>query len=128
MLGLTDALLTEAATAGSCRADVDTLCLLNNRFAIDVTWRNQFDGSTGIGRQKKLSELTGAFAFTNPANLEILIKTLAFPDKILVIYGSLSNLEYAIRVTDTITGQVKTYQNPAGNYCGGIDENAFPVL
>ncbi len=128
MLGLTDALLTEAATAGSCRADVDTLCLLNNRFAIDVTWRNQFDGSTGFGRQKKLSELTGAFAFTDPANLEILIKTLAFPDKILVIYGSLSNLEYAIRVTDTISGQIKTYQNAAGNYCGGIDESAFPVL
>ncbi len=70
--------------------------------------------------------MTGAFSFTDPSNLEILIKTLDFGDKILAIYGSLSNFEYAIRVTDTITGQVKTYQNAAGNYCGGIDENAFP--
>ncbi len=115
-----------AAAVGSCVADVDTLCLLANRFAIEVTWRNQFDGSTGVGRQRQLSGLTGAFSFTDPANLEILIKTLDFGDKILVIYGSLSNLEYALRVVDTITGQIKTYQNPAGRYCGGIDENAFP--
>jgi hypothetical protein len=125
-LAATDAPLTADATAGTCRQDVDTLCLLNNRFAIEVTWRNQFDGSTGVGRQKKLSDLTGAFSFSDPSNLEILIKTLDFGDKILAIYGSLSNFEYAIRVTDTITGQVKTYQNAAGNYCGGIDENAFP--
>ena len=30
------------------------------------------------------------------------------------------------RVTDTTTGAVKTYQNPAGRYCGGLDNSAFP--
>jgi hypothetical protein len=112
------------ATA-SCKADASTLCLLDNRFAVTVTWRNQFNGASGVGKAKPLSRLTGAFAFDDPANLEILIKTLSFSGKILVLYGSLSNFEYTIRVTDTTTGQFKEYRNAAGNYCGGLDSNAF---
>ena len=40
----------------------------------------------------------------------------------LVIWGAMSNLEYTLEVTDTKTGKVKTYRNPAGTYCGGLDE------
>lgn len=122
-------LLGEAATvtaeAGSCRADADTLCLLDNRFALEVAWRNHYSGQTGIGTPRRLSNLTGAFWFTQPANLEILVKTLDFGDRILVIYGSLSDFEYSIRVTDTTTGAVEVYANPAGNFCGGLDADAF---
>jgi hypothetical protein len=123
----TSALLdsTTAAATGTCKADATTLCTLDNRFSTTVTWRNQFNGNSGTGAAKKLSDLTGAFSFDSPANLEILIKTLEFPDRILVIYGSLSNFEYTIRVTDTTTGAVKQYHNPAGKFCGGLDENAF---
>jgi len=39
--------------------------------------------------------------------------------------GSLSNLEYTLTVTDTKTGAVKTYRNPAGRYCGGTEIDAF---
>ena len=112
-------------TQGSCHANSQTLCLLNDRFAVRMDWHNQFDSTSGTGIAHRLSNLTGAFAFTNPANLEILIKTLNFGDHVLVIYGALSNLEYTLTVTDTIGGQVKTYQNPAGQYCGGLDNNAF---
>lgn len=123
---LTDELeLATAPATASCVTSTTTLCLLDKRFAVTVDWRNQFDGSSGFGKQKTLSSLTGAFSFGDPANLEILIKTLQFPDKILVIYGSLSNFEYTIRVTDTTTGAVKSYHNAAGQYCGGLDENAF---
>lgn len=118
--------ITQAATAGNCVSDEDTLCLLSNRFALEVTWRNQFNGQTGVGVPRALSPLTGAFSFGDPANLELLVKTLDFGTKILVIYGALSNFEYTLRVTDTVTGRVKTYQNPAGRFCGGIDDNAFP--
>ncbi len=113
------------ASIGSCRADADTLCLGGNRFAIEMTWRNQFNNESGVGVPKKLSELTGAFSYTDPNNLEILIKALEFPDRVLVLYGALSNLEYTLRVTDTTTGAVKTYANPAGRYCGGFDNDAF---
>lgn len=119
----TAAVSTEAGA--TCRADDDTLCLLNDRFSLEVAWRNQYTGATGVGHARRLSNLTGAFWFTQSSNLEILVKTLDFGDKILVIYGSLSDFEYAIRVTDTTTGAVKVYENAAGNFCGGLDDNAF---
>ena len=37
----------------------------------------------------------------------------------------LRNLEYDLTVRDTRTGQVKSYHNPAGRYCGGRDGEAF---
>jgi len=42
-----------------------------------------------------------------------------------VLWGSLSNFEYSIRVTDTATGAVRTFENPAGRFCGGLDDDAF---
>jgi hypothetical protein len=72
-----------------------------SRFAVEMTWRNQYDGSSGSGLPKKLTDLTGAFGFTDTANLEVLVKTLDFGDRILVLYGALSDLEYDLRVTDT---------------------------
>lgn len=113
------------AVRGTCRADADTLCLLNNRFAVEMSWRNQFNGSEGAGIPTRLSDLTGAFAFTDRANLETLIKILEFPDRFLVLYGALSNLEYTFTLRDTVTGRTETYQNPAGRYCGGLDNSAF---
>jgi hypothetical protein len=117
-------LANEPAAAGSCVASGTTLCLLDGRFAITVDWRNQFNGATGTGRPQALSRLTGAFSFDDPRNLELLIKTLQFPDRLLVLYGSLSNFEYTIRVTDTVAGRSKEYRNAAGNFCGGLD-NSF---
>jgi len=109
----------------SCQSTANAICLLNGRFRLELDWRNQFDSSSGRGTGKKLSELTAAFSFTDPANLEVLVKTLDFGDHVLVLYGTLSNLEYMLRVTETTTGRVKTYFNPANNYCGGLDSNAF---
>ena len=81
----------------------------------------QVRGCRGLPR--RLTELTGAFGFTSLDNLELLVKTLDFGDRLLVLYGALSNLEYHLRITDTVTGRVKTYSNPAFRYCGGLDEN-----
>lgn len=119
------ALSSVTAAASACRADADTLCLLGNRFSLEMAWRNQFNNSMGVGIPKKLSDLTGAFGFTSAANLELLVKTIQFPDRVAVFWGALSNLEYTLRVTDTLTGTVKVYHNPAGQYCGGLDNTAF---
>ena len=51
------------------------------------------------------------------------IPELIFPD--MPLEGVLSNLEYTLRVTEVATGRVKSYHNPPGNYCGGLDSNAF---
>jgi hypothetical protein len=117
------AIAAPATVGGSCGPAASTLCLLDGRFAVTVDWRNQFTGAAGSGMPRKLSNLSGAFAFDNASNLELLIKTLDFGDHVLVLYGALSNLEYSIRVTETASGRTKTYSNPAGKFCGGIDNN-----
>jgi hypothetical protein len=114
-----------AAPRGSCRPSATTLCLLDGRFAATVTWQNQFNGVIGAGMAGPLSSETGTFYFTDPTDKELLVKILDFGNRIGVFYGTLSNLQYTLQVTDTSTGGTKTYFNPPGNYCGGID-NAFP--
>jgi len=110
---------------GNCKRGKDRLCLGHSRFQVEVTWRNQFNGTTGTGLGAALSDLTGSFAFQEPRNVELLVKILDFDGQILVAWGALSNLEYTLKVTDTETGAVETYHNPAGTYCGGLDQNAF---
>jgi hypothetical protein len=116
---------TVAPAGGSCRPSPTTLCLLNGRFAATVTWQNQFNGVIGVGMAGPLSSETGTFYFTDPTDKELLVKILDFGNRIGVFYGTLSNLQYTLQVTDTSTGGTKTYFNPPGNYCGGID-NMFP--
>jgi hypothetical protein len=108
-----------------CRANSTTLCLQKNRFRVEATFQNQFDGSGGAARAIKSTDVAGFFYFYGPSNFELMIKILTFEDVIKVFYGQLTNLRFTITVTDTRTGQVKSYQNTAGD-CGGIDQTAFP--
>lgn len=112
--------------AGSCKRDKSTLCLLKDRFAVKVDWRNPGNGTGGTGGAVPISNVTGAFWFTDAGNLELMAKFIDYGDRIDFFYGTLSDLEYTITVTDTSSGQVKTYRNPAGNFCGGQEGNAFP--
>lgn len=114
------------AAAGTCKKDKDTLCLLDNRFAVKVDWRNPGNSTSGTGGAVPISGVTGAFYFTDASNLELMTKVIDYGDRLDFFYGTLSDLEYTITVTDTNTGQIKTYQNAAGNYCGGLDGGAFP--
>ena len=42
------------------------------------------------------------------------------------LYGGLSDVEYTIILTDTVTGESVPYYNEAGSLCGGIDTGALP--
>ncbi len=114
------------AAPGRCRPSSSTLCLMNDRFALGMQWSNPGNGTSGNGSAVPLkSDLSGAFYFTDPADLELVVKVLDLGSRIAVFYGTLSDLEYTLTVTDTTSGQVKSYHNPAGNYCGGRDDSAF---
>jgi hypothetical protein len=119
-----------AKSAGSCVGSATRLCLLDRRFAVEVDWANQFDGSGGNAQAAGLTDFAGLFTFTDPRNVEMVVKTLVFQDnggadRILVLAGALSNLEYVMRVIDTSNGEVRSYLNPPGSYCGIIDADAF---
>jgi hypothetical protein len=111
---------------GSCVPGHGTLCLLDRRFTVTTAWMNQFDGSSGTGSARSLSDQSGLFTFTDPSVIELVMKAVEFPDRVAFFYSALSNYQYDIQVTDTVGGTTKTYHNAAGTYCGGLDNNAFP--
>lgn len=107
---------------GKARCPKDILCLVGSRYRARVTWRNQFNGASGVAKPKQLSLVTGSFAFTDPSNNELLVKVVNVEGRVLVIWGAMTNLEYTLEVSDLQTGKREVYHNPAGTYCGGLDE------
>ena len=109
----------------ACKAGADRLCLLKKRFQVEVSWDNQFNGTSGNGRAVPRTDAAGFFSFGDPSNLELMVKLLDFGNTVKVFWGQLTNLRYRLTITDTKTGEAKTYQNTPGD-CGGIDQGAFP--
>lgn len=107
-----------------CRPGADRLCLLKKRFQVELEWQNQFNGTSGVGRAAPRTDAAGFFSFGDPSNLELMVKMIDFGDVVKVFWGQLTNLKYRLIVTDTRSGQSKTYQNTPGE-CGGIDQGAF---
>jgi ELWxxDGT repeat protein len=118
---------TGQATAAPCQASAQTLCLNEDRFTVDVSWKD-FQGNTGKGTAVPLTGDTGTFWFFNSANTELVIKILdgrPVNNKFWLFYGALSNVEYTLRVTDTQTGKMRTYTNPSGRFASVADTDAF---
>ncbi len=107
----------------ACKTSRTALCL-NKRFLATLSWTNQFDGSSGVGRAIPRTASTGFFSFGDPSNVELLVKALDLGGVTKVFYGELTNLQFTLTMTDTLSGEVKTYGNTPGD-CGGIDQSAF---
>lgn len=122
---VTAAAATTAPAAAKCRGGSGTLCLQKGRFQVTAEWRDPGSGQTGKAGAMPLSQASGGFDFGNSGNPELVTKIINLGDRIDVYYGTLTNLEYTITVTDTKTGAVKTYRNNAGRHCGGTEVGAF---
>jgi peptidyl-Asp metalloendopeptidase len=108
---------------GGCKTTGDTLCL-HNRFAVTVDWKRA--GSEGRAEVSTVSGLAGAFDFGDGGDPELVMKITPNGKKNFDIsYGTLSNQQYTLTITDTSTKTVRTYENPAGSYCGGREIPAF---
>ncbi len=115
------------AASGDCVPGPERLCLQGGRYAVEAAWKD-FAGNTGTGTAVPVTGDTGAFWFFAPGNLEVFTKVLdgqAVNGKIWFFYGALSNVEYTLTVTDTATGAVRTYHNPAGRFGSVADTGAF---
>lgn len=112
-----------------CSPDPSVLCLADNRFAVEVDWKNpRQPGNEGVGSPVEDSDDSGFFWFFDPANLELVVKVLdgrGLNNHFWFFYGALSDVEYDIRVTDRHTGEIRVYRNEAGNICGQGDVQAF---
>lgn len=104
--------------AAGCFASNAALCLNRDRFRVEVTWRD-FENRTGRGTAVPLNPNSGLFWFFTPDNTELLIKVLdacvpVLGNKYWVFLAGTTSVEVDVTVTDTLRGDVWTYNNPLG--------------
>ncbi|HEV2851657.1 MAG TPA: choice-of-anchor B family protein [Thermoanaerobaculia bacterium] len=115
---------TDSHETGTCKAGPTRLCLHDKRFQAELTWRDPGTGVTGTARATKITDDSGTFAFKAANGVDVAVKTVE-TDRVRIVWGSLTSLEFNLKITDTLSGQVKTYTNPAGTFCGGVDSEGF---
>ncbi len=124
-------LVQAAQPAGACEASSETLCLQDSRFAVTVDWLDPDEPiiATAVIVPEGTND-SGLFRFFDDDNWEILIKVLdgcGHNGHVWVYGASSTNLGYTIRVTDTVSGAVREYENEAGVAAVAIaDTTAFP--
>jgi photosystem II stability/assembly factor-like uncharacterized protein len=99
-----------------CSVDVDTLCLGGGRYRLEADWRVASQGTSGLGRGVALTADTGYFWFFNPENVEVVVKVLnacVVNDRSWVFSAGLTDVDVNLTVTDTETGERRSYHNPA---------------
>jgi hypothetical protein len=121
--------LVASSASLACVSDATTLCLNNGRFQVRAIFSAPNLGITNATAQVvSLTSDTGYFWFFSSNNVEIVIKAVdgrTFNNFFWVFYGALSDVEYTITVTDTVTGAVKTYVNMPGHLASVADVAAF---
>ena len=112
-----------------CAPSDTVLCLTGERFQVDVTWRRT-DGTLAEAENVELTEDSGFFWFFTPSNVEMLVKALdacVINDRFWFSAGGLTDVEVSTRVTDTATGDIRVYRNPASQaFESVLDSDAFP--
>lgn len=111
-----------------CVEDATTMCLRDGRFKVEITWTD-FEGGSGPGHVSGLQTAeTGSFWFFDSDNIELFVKSLdgrQFNGNYWIFYGSLTNVDFEMTVTDTVSGLQKTYSNASGTFASVGDIDAF---
>ncbi len=118
----------QSALAAACERGPYTVCLQQGRFSVEAVFTRTPLGPSAPAPTEALTADTGYFWFFDPANIELVVKVLdgrGFNGHFWVFYGALSNVEYQITVTDTLTGERRTYHNERGNLASVADTSAF---
>jgi choice-of-anchor B domain-containing protein len=104
---------------GTCKPSPNRLCLHNRRFQVEVD-------SPSKARATALSGDSGSFAFKPANGVDLAVKAVEVEDeKVRIVWGSTTNAPFTFKVLDTLSGEERTYVNPAGTFCGGADPTGF---
>lgn len=114
----------------ACLPDATSLCLNRGRFRAQVHW--DANGSSGEGIVVPgASADSGLFWFFSPENWELMVKVLdgcGLNQRYWVFAAATTNVHYVLTVTDTASGRVARYENPAGRPAAATtDTGAFPT-
>ena len=91
--------------------------LLQGRFRVEARWRDHA-GNVGAGTARTtVGSESGYFTFFDLDNVELMVKILdgrTVNGHFWLFVGALTDVELTLTVTDTTTGQVRTYDSAAG--------------
>ena len=113
--------------SGFDRIHANSAQLQFGRFTTSVTWTKP-DGTTGTGQPVGVAGNTQGFWFFTPDNIELTVKILdgrGINGRFWVFYGSMTNVEFTLTVTDVETGAQKVYTNAQGTNGSLADTSAF---
>ncbi len=114
----------------NCPGSSGELCLNGGRFSVRAFYRAGGGPELAAGAMD-LTDDSGYFWFFDEANVEVLIKVLdacRFSDRFWVFAAGLTDVEVRLEVTDTETGEIRTYTNNQGDAFQPIqDTQAFDV-
>jgi hypothetical protein len=132
-----EASVTTPGGGTGCTPNSTTVCLNGNRFRVSIAYRNQFANPPVIGNfvAQRLNPAatnpdTALFGFSAATDVEVVVRLVdarPFAPRFDVYYGGLTDVEYTVTVTDTVTGASKTYRNNPGQVGGGVDRGTFPA-
>ncbi|MEO8432741.1 MAG: S8 family serine peptidase [Acidobacteriota bacterium] len=111
-----------------CVPNSTTLCLNSGRFQVRVAWLVPSTGASGVGTAVPLTADTGYFWFFTANNVELVLKVVdgrPVNGKFWVFYGALTDVQYTVTITDSLTGEVKSYVTPSGTPTSRADTSAF---
>ena len=117
--------VTAGGNSGGCTPGINTLCLNGGRFKVTATY--QTSTASGAGNGVAMTTDTGYFWFFSSNNVEMVVKVVngcTFNSRYWVFAGGLTNVSVNFVVTDTRTGVVKTYSNPANTAFQPIQDTA----
>ena len=122
--------LETAVPPSACTASSSRLCLVGSRYAVDLIATLPGSSAWTPGAARPLGDRSGyfglPFATGDPDLPEVVVKMLAQGElgsaAAPVFYSSLTNLPYYLTVTDTVTGERRSYASKPGSpLCGGVD-------
>ena len=121
--------VTTVSIVDGCTPSELVACLNGGRFELSMTWKD-FEEQEGDGRPVDSGvDDSVLFFFFSENNWEALVKVLdgcAINGHYWVFGTATTNVEYTLRVTDTLSGVTKEYFNPLGTAAPALtDTSAF---
>jgi hypothetical protein len=113
----------------SAGAGSPVLRLVGGRFAVTAFWQLP-GGPVNEAAAVPISDRAGAFWFFAPRNLEVVVRMVdgrAENGHFGVFAGGMTGVATLLVVTDTATGEARTYSHPAGAPASVGDPAAFPA-
>ncbi len=132
--------LSPGPSGSTCTPNSTTACMLNNRFKVQVKYRNAFDTLTpdtnasvkSVTGFASASAESAFFYFSSDSNIEMMVKILDQGNTnaqgqptIAVLFATATPLGIQLTITDMTNNVTKPYSIPFGKMAGGTYFDAF---